>query len=154
MGIKDRVVRWAALRWLKGKMDRIRSEGGAVSKLFEGNQVYITRVIYFAAMLYALFTGGDVGGLVDSAIKALGMDKPGFHEMALIAIVAQTAFGLYGMYKATRTKIAQWKAGATLAEIGSPEGFAKLAAAQGVARTLDGGPIVVAGSAVVAKEAR
>jgi hypothetical protein len=136
VNIKDKAVRWLAMRWLAGEIKAWRKDSGVMGKiatLLDGNKRTIVTIGFVLSGLVAMLTGQDVGGWLDIALRALGWSDAGVIASAkevatqlvplLFAIWAAVG-GLLKMWK-------QWKAGATPVEINSPAGVIKAAVADG-----------------------
>jgi hypothetical protein len=148
MGLKDAVVRWAALRWLRGKV-----KGEAMQKVLkalEGWKLVIGVVILTGAAIYDHYNNGSAGSIVAAVLATLGWMPSGV-DISQLAGALVVIVGISG--KVIRAQ-KQMRAGATLAEAGSLVGQAKLAVASGVVQTLGPRVLVVDGKAVDATEAR
>jgi hypothetical protein len=156
MGIKDRVVRWAIIRWASGKLSKWKDGGGAMWNFMNGRKgMWISIGVIISSVVF-LMTGVDVSQWLELALKSAGMSDPAMIEeakklaTAWAPLIAAAIAATHTWYKNRK----QRKAGATFAEAGSLVGQAKLAIAEGVVRTLTPNALVVDGQAVDAKEAR
>jgi len=124
-GLKSRLMKALALRALRQKFTQMRQGGSAVTKLLDGNKSWLTGIVYVGALLYALVSGHDIMPLVNAGLDAMGIGAPGMREAAIIAICAHSALAVWGAVSGTIKRVKQWKAGATLTEVGSAEGVIK-----------------------------
>lgn len=156
MSIKDRLVRWAIIRWVSGKLEKWKDGGGAVWNFMDGRKgLWISIGVMIASVIF-LMTGVDVSQWLELGLKSAGMSDPAMIEEAKKLATAWAPL-IAAAIAATHTWIKnrrQRKAGATMAEAGSLVGQAKLAIAEGVIQTLGDRSLLVDGKAVVAKEVR
>lgn len=133
MGLKDRIVRALALRWLRGKLGKWKDGGSDVWKFMNGQKGKWFCILYLVAWVVNYLTGTDITAWLDMGIKAAGMSDVLLIEVAKqfaaswgapVAAFVIAAHGLYKQYK-------QRKAGATLGEVGSLVGQVKAAMVSG-----------------------
>lgn len=137
MSLKDKVVRALALRWLRGKADKSRRDGGMVKSL-DGWKSLILVLGFIASTLYALATGHDVSALVRGVFGALGWSGEGLESAATIAtVVAPLLWAIWAAGSRLAKVYRQLKAGAKPGELLSTQGYVKAAIDRdGVAKTL------------------
>jgi hypothetical protein len=114
-----------ALRALRQKLTRMRERGSAVTKLLDGNKSWLSGLIYVLGLIFAVMTGHDIMPLVNAGLDATGLGAPGVRETVLLAICAHAAVSVWGVVSGAIKRFKQVKAGATLTEVGSAEGYIK-----------------------------
>jgi hypothetical protein len=117
MGIRDRIVRWAALRWLREK-----AKGEKMSKFLralEGWKLVIGVLILAAAGVYDHYNNGSAGSIVAAVLATVGWMPSGVDIPQLAgALVAIIGIGAKVM-RAQR----QLRAGAKPSELLSAQGY-------------------------------
>jgi hypothetical protein len=133
MKILDKVVQKLVLRWLRGKAERLRKEGSAVMKILDGNKRLLFVLAFVAVQLLSLVTGTDYSGMVDSVIKSTGLADPDVAGWArgIAVFLAPLLLAAWAALHALWKGYKQIKAGATLTEVNSLEGYVKQARAEG-----------------------
>lgn len=118
MGVKDRIVRWAALRWLRGKM----KEGGMLAKVvtaLQGWKLVIGVVILTVAAISDHYNNGSAGSIVAAVLATLGWMPSGV-DISQLAGAIVVVIGIGGkVWRAQR----QLRAGAKPAELLSAQGY-------------------------------
>ena len=132
-GLKDKIVRVLALRWIRGKAEAGRKEGNPVLKFIDGNERKLWLLAFVVVGLVKALTGHDVTQLMNGILAAGGWGSSSDATWAADASVGLVTWltalyaagrGLWDWYK-------QHKAGATVTELGSAPGVVKAAMADG-----------------------
>ena len=130
MSIKDRIVRALALRWLAGKVKVWRKDPGMVGKIWkalDGQKLMLGVLALFIVKTWDATHNGHAGDLVGAVLSVFGWLPQGidFGQAVPSAVIVLGFF--HRLYKDGKEK----KAGATLAEVGTPTGAVKAAYAAG-----------------------
>lgn len=128
MGLKSKLVRWFALRWIAGKL---KDEGSMLSKLKEllsGWKLLIGVVALLAAQTYDHMSNGSAGDIVGAVLKVFGwMPDQGVVDFSVLVPALVITVGAAGkLWRAQQ----QARAGAKVSELLSTEGYAKAARAK------------------------
>lgn len=121
---RDAIILSLGLKWLRGKIESIRKEGGAVGKFLDGNKNRLTVAIMVVASTLAVATGTDYKTIAQGLIKAIGgTDTEAL--WATVTVIVGHLWGVYLVFDSWRKARTQVKAGATLSEVNSATGIIK-----------------------------
>jgi len=127
MGLKDKVVRALALRWLRGKINDLRSKDketgmGKLLKALDGWKLVIGVVVLIAVKVYDGLNNGHAGDIVGLVLTMLG-----WNPSASLGIDFAQAAGAVTVIIGIAHKVVkaqqQVRAGASLAGTLSTEGY-------------------------------
>jgi hypothetical protein len=119
---RDAIILSLGLKWLRGKIESLRKEGGAVGKFLDGNKNRLSVAIMVAAVFVGLLTGTDYKTIAQGLIAAVGgTDTEAL--WATVTVVCGHLWGVYLVFDSWRKARAQVKAGAALSEVNSPKGI-------------------------------
>ncbi len=132
--ILERVAIRIALGRIKAKVDRARKAGSEMMKALDGQKRLIVVLGFIVSALVSLTTGQDVGQWLDMGLRAMGWTSAEdiAAAKAFALQIAPLILSLWAAACGIIKLIKQRKAGATFKEMGSVEGYAKLAIAEGV----------------------
>lgn len=134
--LKDKAVRWLALRWLRGKLKEDGSMLSKIRKALEGWKLVIAVLATFAVAVYDQQSNGHAGDMLGAILAVLGWQIA--PDLALDLKHAVPAFlGIVGIAGRVWRAVKQARAGASPSELLSTEGYVKAVIAdQGVTKTL------------------
>jgi hypothetical protein len=126
MGLKDKIAKWAALKWIKGKAKDW--SGSAVLKFLDGWKTWLVALVLTLFELAKMNGGSDYTEFACKVMEAFEWQcgDTAFNP----ATIAGALFALWALMHKLIKAGRQAKAGATLTEINSTEGYAKLARAE------------------------
>jgi hypothetical protein len=133
LGFGARIMLKLGLRWLRGKVAGWRGGEGpmkTVMKFLDGWKMVIGVVALFSVKVWDSYSGGSVGGIVESVLGALGW-LPGNVEFAPAVASAVVLIGFFGKLRKARQ---QRRAGAKVSELLSAEGYARALEAERIRR--------------------
>jgi hypothetical protein len=134
VGLKDKLVQAVILRVARGKVDGMRKSGSKALAALDGKKSVIVTVCFVLSGAAAMLTGQDLSHWLDLLLRAFGWTDPEIIDGAkatateivpLLLAAWAAGHALVKWYK-------QRKAGATVAEMGSPVGVVKAALSAGV----------------------
>jgi hypothetical protein len=129
MGLKDKVVRALALRWLRGEVKDLRGKEkettmGKVLKFLDGWKLVIAVVVLFATRVYDAANNGHTGDIVGAFLAALGWAPPaGFISPEAMTTAAAGALALWGVVHKVIKATQQVQAGSSVAGSLTTEGY-------------------------------
>lgn len=130
MGLKDKVVRALALRWLRGKLNALRgkekeTQMGKVLKFLDGWKLVIGVVVLFGAKVWDGAHNGHAGDFIGNILNVLGWlpgPQSGFTPEGM-AVAAASALALWGFVHKLVKAGQQIRAGASVSGSLSTEGY-------------------------------
>jgi hypothetical protein len=130
MGLKDKVVRALALRWLRGKVEDLRGKKsesgmGKVLRALDGWKLVIAVLGIFSCGVYDAYHNGHTGQFLASVLTTIGWLPPGEwtgEAMTKAVLGAVAILGLVGkLIKAQQQRMA----GSSMSGLLSTEGYLK-----------------------------
>lgn len=142
MSLMDKLARKFALRWLSGRIARLRKDGSSVGKILkalDGWKLVIAFVALVGVKAWDAASNGHAGDLVGILLAMLGWAPPEW-TAAAAGEAAASLLGLVAIIHKVVKAQRQARAGATASELLSGPGYVKAAIAEGEVLATDAGP--------------
>lgn len=129
MGLKDKVVKALAIRWVRGKLKALRGKDketgmGKALRYLDGWKLFIVVIVLFGSRLYDAAHNGHTGDIVGAVFAALGW-SPAAAALDPVALgaAATGALAIWGVFSRAWKAQAQLRAGSSVAGLLSTEGY-------------------------------
>jgi hypothetical protein len=96
MGLKDRIVKALAMRWIKGKIADPKGTAGQVWRFLDGWKLMIGVAVMFGCAVYDALHNGHSGAPVSAILSTLGWLPPGEWTGEAMTKAAGGAIALVG----------------------------------------------------------
>jgi hypothetical protein len=132
MGLKSKMVRWFALRWLKGQVEDGGSMIAKMKEALSGWKLLIGVVALGTVKVYDAMSNGNAGDIVGAVLKVLGwMPEQGLVDWGTLVPALVIIIG--AARKLWRAQV-QARAGSSMTGLLSAEGYVKAERAKALKR--------------------
>jgi len=121
-------------------------------RFIDGWKTWLSAVAWIGVVAYGLVTGHDVRPIAGAIAEAIGWSSPTAADWMFYLIAANSALALWGICGKALKGYRQWRAGASLGELETPQGVIRLAAKDGTLRSMKTTPVVLTISDAAAPE--
>lgn len=127
MGLKDKVVKALAIRWVRGKVKALRGKEsettmGKVLRFLDGWKLVIAVIVMFGAGVYDQTQNGHAGDIVGAILTVLGWTTGAVGQGEITQAVA-SAVAIWAVVHKVIKAQRQVKAGSSVAGTLSAEGY-------------------------------
>lgn len=112
-------------------------------KILDGWRTWLSAVGWIGVLIYGTATGHDVRPIAEAIAKAVGVTSPTATDWMFYFVAANSALALWGICGKAYKGWKQWRAGASLSQLESPQGVIRLAIADGTLTSATGVSVVL-----------